>query len=1221
MAARGFLRSVVAGIILLSVLVAPVVGADWPTYRYDAARSGASPEQLKTPLHLQWVYVPRHAPRPAWPEPGRMLNRMAFDYAYQVAVANGLVYFGSSADHKVYALDLTTGQERWSFFTEAPIRFAPTVTGERVFVASDDGWLYCLSAAKGSLLWKFYAGPRDERLMGNEQMISRWPLRSGVVVQDGIVYFTAGMWPAEGVYVYALRATDGAVIWKNDTSGQMYLPQPHPGSAAMTGVAPQGYIVAYKDKLFVPTGRNVPAAFDRNTGRFLYYRSQPNSWHDRWGGSWAFAAVGLLFNWENHTGPDINIKLGESEPWPGDGLIAFDCQTGKVKWGIEEHEPLLRKHCAVVKANILYASGNGKVSAFDLKTLLAGSKPADAMKWEAPHQRAYALIVAGETVVVGGQDTVTTIAASDGDILGTSPVDGQARGLAVADGRLVVSMSTGQIACFGPEEIPHPPTISPQVRREGLRLASAVTARRIIDQTGITAGYCLLLGAGDGSLSYELAKRSDLRIYCIEPDPQKVAAVRRALDMAGRYGVQVTVHQGSLSELAYPDYFANLIVLDERLGADFRNCSARELYRVLRPCGGTAYIGAMPGTGSAWQPQVGQWLGKGGVPAAEIRASETGVQVVRGELPGAGEWTHQYADAGRSGSSEDQLVKLPLKLLWFGKPGPAHLINRHWRAPAPLSINGRLFIAGQQTVIAVDAYNGCELWTRDIPNAGRLHSDAWGSNFAADYDSVYIATGDVCLRLDAKTGETKQTYHLPPPPELAESMTSWAYLAQQDDLVLGSMGSRVAEGPVVFALGKDDGELRWMYAAQEVVSNHAIAVGADRVYLLDRTSAHKIEQMKRRGEGISIECTLLALDAASGEIIWQTTRHVTQRTALWLSRDVVGAVTMAGGAMTGYSASDGEMLWVRDDVGMSRLPVIVGDTIYGQPYAYDLLTGESKQRTHPLTGEQIPWSFARCYGCGAVAGAPSMLLFRSGTVGFCDLAGDSGIHNFGGVRAGCHINAIAANGLVLMPPGDAGCTCSYNYQTTVALVPTPRNEEWSVFSAEGGKPGAKIRRLAVNFGAPGDQRDADGKLWLGFPRPSGLGVPLETQLSTPDGYYRRNADEMIIRGTNSPWLYTSGCAGLQTATVTLRSAEPTSYTVRLHFAELEDVEPSQRVFDVKLQDEVVLAGLDIVKEAGGPNIAVVKEFLNLPAEDTIKLELVPHTDREPIISAMEIYEE
>ncbi len=119
------LRSVVVGIILVSVLAVPAVEADWPTYRYDGARSGVSPEQLKTPLHLQWVYVPNHGPQPAWPEPGRELHRIAFDYAYQVAIANGSVYFGSSADHKVYALDLSTGEERWQFFTNAPVRFAP----------------------------------------------------------------------------------------------------------------------------------------------------------------------------------------------------------------------------------------------------------------------------------------------------------------------------------------------------------------------------------------------------------------------------------------------------------------------------------------------------------------------------------------------------------------------------------------------------------------------------------------------------------------------------------------------------------------------------------------------------------------------------------------------------------------------------------------------------------------------------------------------------------------------------------------------------------------------------------------------------------------------------------------------------------------------------------------------------------------------------------------
>jgi len=735
-----------------------------------------------------------------------------------------------------------------------------------------------------------------------------------------------------------------------------------------------------------------------------------------------------------------------------------------------------------------------------------------------------------------------------------------------------------------------------------------------------------------------LAKRSALRIYCLEPDLQKVIAARQALDAVGVYGVRVTVHQGSLSELPYADYFANLIVLEEALVGDFRSCSASELWRVLRPCGGTAYLAA---AGVASVPEIGWWLRGAGLPAAEIRTSETAVQVVRGELPGAGEWTHQYADARRSGSSEDQLVKLPLKLLWFGKPGPAKMINRHWRGPAPLSTQGRLFAIGQHSITAVDAYNGRELWCQDLPGAGRFPVDQKGSNAVADRDSVYIATGDVCLRFNAATGETRQTYHAPPPPESlsAESPESltWEYLAQKDDLVFGSIGSE-AEGQYVFALGKDSGEPRWLYTAEGVVSNNAITVGAGRVYMLDRTSAQKIDQLKRRGEPAVAKATLLALDAATGETIWRTDRGLTKRTELRLARDVL--VATGGGRMTAYSVHNGRMLsW--SGVEMRRFPVIVGDTIYGEPYAYDLRTGEPKQRVHPLTGDQVPWSFRRSYGCGSVSGAPTMLLFRSGTVGFCDLAGDSGIHNFGGVRAGCYVNAIAANGLVLMPPGDAGCTCSYNYQTTVAFVPTTRNEEWSVFSAEGVAPGTKIRQLAVNFGALGDQRDRDGKLWLavprpgglgliiqtvissleGFPGPAGLGVPVAAQFSSQGQYYRHNADELMLQGTDSPWLYASGGRGLVATTVNLGSPEPKAYTIRLHFAELADLEAGQRVFDVKLQDEVVLEGLDVVKETGASNTALVKEFSNIRAADTIKLELVPRTDREPIISAIEIYEE
>ncbi len=168
--------------------IGPTQAADWPAHRHDLARSGVTDEELPVLLHRQWLHESAHAPRPAWPEPGRELNRIAFDYAYEVVAAGGMVYFGSSADHKVYAVDLASGRQRWSCFTGGPVRFAPAIEDGRAFVASDDGCLYCLDASQGTLLWRFQGGPRREKLLGNGQMTSRWPLRSGVAVEAGVVY-------------------------------------------------------------------------------------------------------------------------------------------------------------------------------------------------------------------------------------------------------------------------------------------------------------------------------------------------------------------------------------------------------------------------------------------------------------------------------------------------------------------------------------------------------------------------------------------------------------------------------------------------------------------------------------------------------------------------------------------------------------------------------------------------------------------------------------------------------------------------------------------------------------------------------------------------------------------------------------------------------------------------------------------------------------------------
>lgn len=89
----------------------------------------------------------------------------------------------------------------------------------------------------------------------------------------------------------------------------------------------------------------------------------------------------------------------------------------------------------------------------------------------------------------------------------------------------------------------------------------------------------------------------------------------------------------------------------------------------------------------------------------------------------------------------------------------------------------------------------------------------------------------------------------------------------------------------------------------------------------------------------------------------------------------------------------------------------------------------------------------------------------------------------------------------------------------------------------------------------------------------------------------------------------------------LPEGQPRSYRVVLHFAELKDVRPGDRVFDVKLQGETVLKDLDVIQEAGGPGVALVKEIKGVEARDTLTLELVPRADSPPIISAMEVHEE
>ena len=253
-------------------------------WRHDANRSAASAHALPATLHLQWK---REGPRP---RPASPLDvRLCFDLSYEPVVMGTTLFVPSMVTDSVTAIDTATGAERWTFFADGPVRFAPVAAGGKVYFVSDDGCLYAVRAADGKRLWKVRGAParwRDHKLMGHERMVSRWPALGGPVLAKGNVYFAAGFWTNEGVYVCAVDAQTGKLRWRNATSSFMDTGLNDHGGRWYGGLCPQGYLAVIGGKLMVPNGRALPAVFDLDSGEMEPYTS---GWGGRWGlakGSW-----------------------------------------------------------------------------------------------------------------------------------------------------------------------------------------------------------------------------------------------------------------------------------------------------------------------------------------------------------------------------------------------------------------------------------------------------------------------------------------------------------------------------------------------------------------------------------------------------------------------------------------------------------------------------------------------------------------------------------------------------------------------------------------------------------------------------------------------------------------------------------------------------------------------------------------------------------------------
>ncbi len=714
-------------------LMAAIVGwtalaahADWPMYRADVARSGISSQRVELPLAARWTYQASQAPRPAWPDPVKERHRLDFDHAPQIVVAAKTVFFGSSADDTLRALDAETGRPRWKFTTGGPIRFAPAVDDGRVYVASDDGHLYCLDVATGELFWDFHAAADGNQILGNGRLISRWPLRSGVLVDRGVAYVTAGLWPSEGVMVYALDAKTGKIRWCNDTCDTMYLAQPHAKAYSLTGVSPQGYLLATDELLLVPTGRGVPAAFDRQTGRLRYFKPADSKTH---GGSWATISGDRLFN----GGLVYDVSTGDQTP----------CPTTKVPlWAKRDFDFGTRQHVLGYRGDRVLANLDRVIG----------------------RRTGHCVAMAGELLLEGGDEVLSAFDVNSkhaSTVLWQAKLTGQVRSLAVSDGAIYASTDRGTVHCFG-----HGANGGTKVHAYSKKSAAATLVQsafadavfELLEQSKITKGYAVVIG--DADLAESLAVKKQMHVVCLADDKKEVAALRSRFVDSGIYGSRLAVQPlARLSHGDFPPYLANLIVVGTQA-----ELKVDELWRLLRPCGGLL---CFKGEAKAVIEQLVKQVEDAPV---EQQTTKSLTWLRRGKLPGAFDWD--------SKPTADQRVKWPLELAWFGGPGPARMQDRHHASVAPPVVaNGRYFVPGERHIIAVDAYNGTELWSH--PFAEKASDDKAKpvrlAGLAADDESTYYDIGDGWLRLDARTGEVAGSVG-----SLPEGLQTWGRIAKRE---------------------------------------------------------------------------------------------------------------------------------------------------------------------------------------------------------------------------------------------------------------------------------------------------------------------------------------------------------------------------------------------------------------------------------------------------------
>jgi len=403
---------------------------EWPTYRHDPKRSGATESAVSTDLKVTWQTNIGTTPS-------------------ALVVAGGKVLVAGVDTHSVNALDAEDGRNLWTYTAAARVDSPPTVHNGLAIFGSADGRVHCLRADDGALVWRFEAAPRHRLVTAFGQLESPWPVPGSVLIHDGKCWFAAGRssYVDGGIHLYALDPATGKVL-HNQT---IYSPDPQTGKMTpeTDGFSMSGLL------------NDIPATDGANV-----FIRQMQLWpSDGRSGQHLYTSGGYLDpSWFNRT----LWQVGRAKT---SGLMVLG---NNVAYGVELYDSRSRETVFKPGANVYRLmcislkapAGDSSDKQAAKKQRQKGAKPL----WEKNLGiRTTALILAADTIFIAGSPDVVdpedphgawegrkggllaAFAGSDGKQLDEHklPAPPVWDGMAAADGRLFISSQDGQIICLG----------------------------------------------------------------------------------------------------------------------------------------------------------------------------------------------------------------------------------------------------------------------------------------------------------------------------------------------------------------------------------------------------------------------------------------------------------------------------------------------------------------------------------------------------------------------------------------------------------------------------------------------------------------------------------------------------------------------------------------------------------------------------------------------------